>query len=97
MVGKDAGAYYMNMKGERAGPVVSLAAMRPGEGGIVVSLDGDVDLRVRLMEMGVVEGTPVKVIKYAPLGDPMEILLRGYHLSLRKDEARRIMVRPADP
>jgi Fe2+ transport system protein FeoA len=44
------------------------------------------------MEMGLLEGTPVEIVKYAPLGDPMEICFRGYHLSIRKDVARSIMV-----
>ena len=44
------------------------------------------------MEMGIVRGTEITVIKTAPLGDPMEILVKGYHLSLRKDECLDIMV-----
>lgn len=42
--------------------------------------------------MGVVPGTQVEVVKVAPLGDPVELLIRGYHLSLRKEEAREIFV-----
>jgi Fe2+ transport system protein FeoA len=48
----------------------------------------------RLQEMGLIAGTTVKILRYAPLGDPMEILLRGYHLTLRKDEAANIEVTP---
>jgi len=77
----------------RNGDIVRLASLRPGDSGVVVTLEGEMDLRVRLMEMGVIEGTPIRVVKFAPLGDPMEILLRGYHLSLRLDEAGNILVR----
>jgi ferrous iron transport protein A len=45
-----------------------------------------------LMEMGLLTGTPVEIIKYAPLGDPVEIRFRGYHLSIRKSIARNIEI-----
>ncbi|MEY4939754.1 MAG: hypothetical protein RIQ93_1489 [Verrucomicrobiota bacterium] len=47
---------------------------------------------VRLREMGLLAGTPVKLIRAAPLGDPLEIKLRGYHLTLRKSEAEHVLV-----
>ena len=46
----------------------------------------------RLMEMGIVPGAPVSVVRAAPLGDPIEIRVRGYHLALRRNEARTITV-----
>lgn len=49
---------------------------------------------VRLREMGLLAGTPVKLIRTAPLGDPLEIKIRGYHLTLRKTEADHVMVEP---
>jgi ferrous iron transport protein A len=49
----------------------------------------------RLMEMGLLAGTMVELIRFAPLGDPVEIKLRGYHLSLRRHEAEQILVNPA--
>jgi ferrous iron transport protein A len=49
--------------------------------------------RPRLMEMGLLVGTPVELVRFAPLGDPVEIKIRGYHLTLRKHEAEQIMVR----
>jgi ferrous iron transport protein A len=49
---------------------------------------------VRLREMGLVSGTPLKLVRIAPLGDPIEIVLRGYHLSLRKSEAEHVLVEP---
>jgi ferrous iron transport protein A len=50
--------------------------------------------RPRLMEMGLLVGTPVELVRFAPLGDPVEIRIRGYNLTLRKHEAERIFVRP---
>jgi Fe2+ transport system protein FeoA len=49
----------------------------------------------RLMEMGLLVGTPVELVRFAPLGDPVEIKVRGYHLSLRRHEAEQILIRPA--
>ncbi len=50
--------------------------------------------RPRLMEMGLLVGTPVELVRFAPLGDPVEIKVRGYHLTLRKHEAEQILVQP---
>lgn len=50
---------------------------------------------LRLREMGLLLGTPVTFVRVAPLGDPLEIKLRGYHLSLRKSDAAKILVEPA--
>jgi len=49
--------------------------------------------RPRLMEMGLLVGTPVELVRFAPLGDPVEIKVRGYHLTLRRHEADQIWVR----
>jgi ferrous iron transport protein A len=48
--------------------------------------------RPRLMEMGLLVGTPVEIVRYAPMGDPVEIKVRGYNLTLRKSEAEQILV-----
>lgn len=58
----------------------------------VVSVEGEGVVARRLMEMGVVPGAPVCVIKAAPLGDPIEVRVRGYHLALRRAEAQTIRV-----
>lgn len=50
--------------------------------------------RSRLMEMGLLVGTSVELVRFAPLGDPVEIRVRGYNLTLRKQEAEQILVRP---
>jgi ferrous iron transport protein A len=70
----------------------TLETLRPGDRATICELRGDADTAARLMEMGLVAGTPVEVVKYAPLGDPMEILVRGYHFSLRRAEAQKIAV-----
>ncbi|HEV2883022.1 MAG TPA: ferrous iron transport protein A [Pyrinomonadaceae bacterium] len=62
----------------------------------VVSVDGESAVARRLMEMGVVPGAPVCVIKAAPLGDPIEVRVRGYHLALRRNEAQTIRVVTGD-
>ena len=49
--------------------------------------------RARLLEMGLLVGTPVELVRFAPLGDPVEIKVRGYHLTLRRHEAEQIRVR----
>ncbi len=48
--------------------------------------------RSRLMEMGLLVGTQIELVRFAPLGDPVEIKVRGYHLTLRKHEAEQILV-----
>jgi ferrous iron transport protein A len=52
--------------------------------------------RPRLMEMGLLVGTTVELVRFAPMGDPVEIKVRGYNLTLRKHEAEQIFVRPTD-
>jgi len=61
--------------------------------GRVIAVSGDEDLRRRLLEMGFCNGTDVEVIRRAPLGDPIEFRLRGYHLSLRDEQAKFVQIR----
>ena len=58
----------------------------------VTKLDGTGKLRRRIMDMGITKGVEIKVVKIAPLGDPMELNVRGYELSIRKSEAESIEV-----
>lgn len=74
--------------------VTPLATLTPGQTGVISDLYGDDSLRVRLMEMGLIRGETVQVLKYAPLGDPVELDIAGYHLSIRKGDAQRILVAP---
>jgi ferrous iron transport protein A len=62
----------------------------------VVTVEGSGPVARRLMEMGVVPGAPVRVIKAAPLGDPLEVRVRNYHLALRRNEAQTILVVTSD-
>ena len=65
----------------------------PGGGdAIVVLLAGQGALKRRIMDMGITKGASVHVRKVAPLGDPIEVTVRGYELSLRKDEAENVIV-----
>jgi Fe2+ transport system protein FeoA len=64
-----------------------LSQLKPGESGTVTTLRGDGAIHQRLQEMGVIEGVAVEVVRVAPFGDPIEIRVQGYHLSLRKAEA----------
>ncbi|MCC8191047.1 MAG: ferrous iron transport protein A [Planctomycetes bacterium] len=72
----------------------TLDAIQPGHRARVVSLVGDGDIKKRISEMGLTRGAVVEVERVAPLGDPMDIKVRGYRLSLRKEEAARIVVEP---
>ncbi|WMJ76191.1 MULTISPECIES: FeoA family protein [unclassified Sedimentibacter] len=71
---------------------MTLRDLKPGQIGTVKSIGEKGPMRKRLMDMGVTPGTSIKVIKVAPLGDPIEINIRGYELSLRKNEAQNILV-----
>jgi len=72
-----------------------LASLAVGSKGTVAELNVSSADKPRLMEMGLLVGTPVELVRFAPLGDPVEIKVRGYHLTLRKQEAEQILVRPA--
>ncbi|NPA90195.1 MAG: ferrous iron transport protein A [Chloroflexi bacterium] len=69
-----------------------LSELKPGEKGRIVRVGGEPRFRRRIMEMGMVKGETVKVEREAPLGDPVEFEVKGYHLSLRKSEAAHILV-----
>jgi ferrous iron transport protein A len=73
---------------------VSLDHLLPGGSGIVQAIDGDAPMVRRLMDLGLVPGTPVRYVRTAPLGDPLELVVRGMHLSLRRSEAARVRVEP---
>ena len=72
---------------------MTLAQIKPGHGGVIATVEGEGALRHHLLDMGLTPGTKVMVRKVAPMGDPMELFLRGYALSLRKDEAAQITMR----
>jgi len=72
---------------------VRLSEMKPGEEGVIAGILGGDPLTIRrIMEMGMVKGEKVKVIRNAPLKDPIEFEVKGYNLSLKRDEAETIIV-----
>jgi ferrous iron transport protein A len=71
---------------------MTLKELKPGQEGKVISIGERGPLRRRIMDMGVTPGVVIKVIKVAPLGDPIEVNIRGYELSLRKAEAEQIQI-----
>ena len=72
---------------------LTMADLRPGEQGVVNSINGDVSLKRRLSALGFVRGVAVGVCHTAPLGDPRVYSVLGYQLSLRNVEARKILLR----
>ncbi len=66
---------------------MTLDKLNPGECGIITSVKGQGALRRRLLDMGLIPKTKISVVKLAPLGDPIEITLRGYSLTIRKEDA----------
>lgn len=78
-----------------SGDAQPLSALAPGGRGRVAEIRLPANDKPRLMEMGLLVGTAVEVVRFAPLGDPVEIRVRGYHLTLRRHEAELILVRPA--
>jgi ferrous iron transport protein A len=70
----------------------TLASVAKGETAKVFSVTGANAITRRLMEMGIVPGEMIRVVKSAPFGDPMEIKVRGYHLAVRRNEANMIEI-----
>lgn len=69
-----------------------LSEMREGQVGTVTRVGGNGILRRRILEMGILKGAELYVEKYAPLKDPLELIVKGYHISLRVKEAAQISV-----
>ena len=65
----------------------TLGDVAVGDGSTIIKLHGEGALRRHLMDLGLIKGTQFKVVKVAPLGDPIQITVRGYELSIRKEEA----------
>lgn len=74
---------------------MNLAKLKPGQKGKILSIGSIGPLKRRLMDMGVLVGEDVKVLKVAPMGDPIEVSIKSYNLSLRKKEAEGIAVEVA--
>jgi len=69
-----------------------LSEMKEGQAGVINRVGGNGALRRRVLEMGIIKGSEIYIEKYAPLKDPLELIVKGYHLSLRVEEAAQITV-----
>ena len=78
------------------GTIQPLTSLALGAAATVTEIKLPPASRPRLMEMGLLVGTKVELVRFAPLGDPVEIKVRGYNLTLRKHEAEQIWVRPVE-
>lgn len=76
--------------------MVTLDSLEPDESGVVDAVKATGEIRRRLLDMGLIKGVGFTVVRVAPLGDPIEILLKGFHLTLRKEEARQIWVKKCE-
>ena len=74
----------------------NLGELSINEQGVIVKVNGRRRLRQRLMDMGFVNGAKIQSIRLAPLGDPIEFVIKGYHISLRKNEAENIIIETED-
>ena len=72
--------------------MIPLSELKEGQRGVIARVNGKGGFRKRLQEMGFIKGAEVFVEKYAPLRDPIELVLKGYHVSLRVEEAAQIMM-----
>ena len=73
---------------------ITLDALPIGKTAIILSVGGAGALRLRLLDMGLIPKTKVTLIKRAPMGDPIELRVRGYELTLRVEDAKQITIRP---
>lgn len=67
--------------------------LKIGKEGIIAQVGGEGALRLRFLDMGLIPGTTVKLEKIAPMGDPIQIQVRGYELTIRREDAREITLR----
>ena len=84
-----------HQKAETTPENVRLSELQPGAEGTVVQVQALGTIRQRLLEMGFIRGAHLRVEKLAPMGDPMELVIKGYHLTLRREESACILVAPA--
>ena len=70
--------------------VMQLSNTKIGDKGAIIRIGGTSALRRRLMDLGIVKGAEIEMVRSAPLGDPIEFLLRGYNLMLRREEAEHV-------
>lgn len=73
-----------------------LNLLKKGQTAIILKVGGQGAIKRRMMDMGLVKGAEIKMVRVAPFGDPMEFNIKGYNLSLRKNEAAEILVKPVE-
>ncbi len=73
---------------------MTLKELNIGESGKILSVGGEGALRQHFLDMGIIPGAQVTLVKLAPMGDPMELRIHGYELTLRTDDARKIEIEP---
>jgi ferrous iron transport protein A len=81
-----------NKKGEKMNREIEANSLKIGQFGKIKKIEGNDALRRKLLDMGLTKGTTLEVVKIAPLGDPVDVKVRGYQLSLRKEEAKAILI-----
>jgi len=81
-------------QGEELSMPMSLTTLQPGQKGAITAITAEGSLRRRMLDMGLTPGTLVEVERVAPLGDPVDVKVKGYHLSLRREETACITVEP---
>ena len=72
---------------------MTLNELKIGQSGVITAVGGDGALRCRLLDMGLIPGTKVTLQKIAPMGDPIQIQVRGYELTIRREDARKIALK----
>ena len=72
---------------------MTLAQLPVGKEGVIETVGGEGNLRSRFLDMGLIPGTKVKVLKMAPMGDPIQIHLRGYDITIRKEDGEKIVLK----
>ncbi len=87
---------FLNNDNEKKGDMtMTLGDATVGSTVVVAKIDGDSAYKRRIMDMGITKGSEIFIRKVAPLGDPVEITVRGYELSVRKNDAQCVLVREA--
>ena len=79
------------------GVCTTLNDLKVGQSGVITAVGGEGALRLRLLDMGLIPKTRVRVQKVAPMGDPIQIQIRGYELTIRREDAQRIELQEEEP
>ncbi|MBN1766256.1 MAG: ferrous iron transport protein A [Sedimentisphaerales bacterium] len=73
---------------------IELSSLSPGGKARIVRIQGSSPFKKRLLEMGLIRGEVIEKVKLAPLADPAEYIIKGYHISMRNEEARNVIIEP---